>query len=379
MFFSLTTILLFGYVSLRLIVPLPIGMPAKIGASLLVLLISLKHYIFRHFFGGLASPELPRMIIIITGWIYVTLVLVFVFLVLRDILLVLFFIAKKTGLWTGFQPGYVQTALCIIALSFALSSWGLYEAVRLASVKKSEVVLKNLPKELDGLSIVQITDSHANTFHPEENMRNLVEAVNRLNPDIIALTGDLVDGTPERRRADVAPLAELRAKYGVFGAPGNHEYFSGFNAWQKKFEELGISMLYNSHKVLTIRGQRLLIAGLTDPVAPRFGQAPPDISKALEGAPDGVFRILLAHQPGASKNSAAAGIDLKLAGHTHGGQIIGIDRFVSHWNENFLKGWYDIDGMKLYVSTGVSLWNGFPVRLGAPSEITHIILRPEKR
>ena len=378
MFFSVTTFLLFAYVSLRLIVPLPIGMAAKTGASLFVLLVSLKHYFFRHFFGGLASPELPRLVIIITGWIYVTLVLVFVFLVARDVLFILLFAARKAGFLTGLHVTYVQTALGILFLSFILSTWGLYEAVRLASVKKTEAVFKNLPQELDGLSIVQLTDTHASTFHPEPNIRNMVEATNQLNPDIIVLTGDIVDGSPVRRAKDVAPLADLRARYGVFGAAGNHEYFSGFDDWRNKFDELGIPMLYNRHTVLTIKDQRLVIAGITDPVAQRFGKEPPDILQALEGAPEGVFRILLAHRPAGAKIHAAAGIDLQLSGHTHGGQIFGLNLIVAHFNENFLKGWYDVDGMKLHISTGVTLWNGFPVRLGAPSEISYIVLRSAK-
>lgn len=366
--------ILFIYVAVRLIFPLPIGVVAKVCASAIILLISLKHLIFMHFFGGLASPELPRLAIMMAGWLYVTLVFVFIFLLLRDILGIVVWIGKRAGYAIAIPLTPLQIAGIILILAFACSTFALYGAIRHPDVKKVEVTLKNLPKELDGLSIVQVTDLHASAFHPEDKIRAIVESVNQLKPDLILLTGDIMDGTVSKREKDVAPLKALKAKYGVFGSAGNHEYYSGFDAWQKKLSELGIHMLYNSHVVLTIHRKPLVLAGVTDSVAAQFGKAVPNISAALQDAPPGVTRILMAHRPQGAKVHANAGVDLQLSGHTHGGQIIGLNQIVARFNENMLAGWYDIDDMKLYISTGISLWNGFPARLGVPSEITLVVL-----
>lgn len=369
------SLILFAYISLRLIAPLPISLAGKISVTAIILLISLKHFFFQHFFGGLASPDLPRFIILITGWLYVTLVFIFFFVLLRDALIFILWLISLGGHVIAQPLTGISITIGITASAFLCSTFGLYEAVRLPDIKKTEVILPRLPKKLDGLSIVQMTDLHANAFNPENKIRTIVQTINQLEPDIILLTGDIVDGTPTKRGADVAPLKELKARYGIFGSAGNHEYYSGFDAWQKKFSELEINMLYNSHNTLLIHGEQLVIAGITDPIAAQFEKSVPNVSAALDGAPEDVVRILMAHRPQDAQVHANAGVDLQLSGHTHGGQIIGLNQIVSRFNENLLMGWYDIGKMKLFVSTGISLWNGFPIRFGVPSEIPLIILR----
>lgn len=374
---TLFSLVLFAWIALRLIMPLPISMAIRLGIIALVLLVSLKHFFFQHFFGGLASPELPRLVIILTGWLYAILLFIFVLTIIRDIAVYLLRLAGKAG--SPMKPALMAwpVTLGIIALSLACSTYSLYEAIRLPDVKKKEVWLKNLPAELNGLTIVQITDLHVNAFNPESQVRAVVDAINNIDPDLILLTGDIVDGTTENRKKDIAPLKNLKARYGIFGAVGNHEYYSDYDAWQTRLAELGICMLNNSHAVLSIHGAPLVIAGITDMAAASFGKTKPDINKALENAPKNAVRILMAHRPKNTAAHAKAGIDLQLSGHTHGGQIIGFDQIVKHFNENRLSGWYNIDNMKLYVSPGISLWNGFPVRFGVPSEIPVFILRKE--
>jgi predicted MPP superfamily phosphohydrolase len=203
----------------------------------------------------------------------------------------------------------------------------------------------------------------------------VVDRVNALSPDIIVFTGDTVDGLPERRAGSIAPLKDLRARYGVFGCAGNHEYYGNFAAWMRAFPTLGITMLLNGHVVLKIRGRELVVAGLTDMVAERFALPGPDLKRALAGAPEGAVRILLDHRPGNAPVNAAMGVDLQLSGHTHGGQILGVNLLVAQFNQGYLYGLYQIDKMSLYVSSGAGLWNGFPVRLGVPSEIVRLVLR----
>lgn len=372
---NLYSFVLFAYIALRLIVPLPIGIPGKICAAIVVLLISLKHYFFQNFFGGLASPDLPRIAIIISGWLYVTLTFLFVLLVIRDVTGCLLWIANRAGLSFAFSLTGLSVSAAIILLAFVCSTYGVYEAIRHPDIKKMDVTLKRLPKSLDGLTIVQITDLHVNAFNPEHKVQEIVDSVNALEPDLILLTGDIVDGTTSKREKDISPLKNLKAKYGVFGSAGNHEYYSGYDAWQEKLPEMGIHMLNNSHVVLSIYETPLVLAGITDPVAAQFRRPVPNVAAALEGSLPEAVRILMAHRPQDAEIHATAGIDLQLSGHTHGGQIMGLNRIVAHFNENRLMGWYDVGNMKLYISTGVSLWNGFPARFGVPAEIPVITLR----
>ncbi len=372
---TLYSLILCGYIVFRFIFLLPISIIAKVCATGVILLISLKHYFFLHFFGGLSSPDLPRFVIIIAGWLYVTLTFIFVLLIIRDITVCLFWLARRIGFSINFNTASWSISIGILVFSFAASTYGLYEAIRLPNIKRMDVVLKNLPKQLDGLTIVQLTDIHVNSFNPEHKVIELVETVNNIHPDLILLTGDIVDGPVHKRKKDIAPLKNLKAKYGVFGSAGNHEYYSGYDAWQTKLTELGIQMLNNSHIVLWINNTPLVLAGITDPVAEQFRKPKPNITQALIKAPNNTIRILMSHRPQNAKKYATHGIDLQLSGHTHGGQIIGLNQIVSRFNENLLVGWYDIENMKLYISPGVSLWNGFPVRFGIPSEIAVFTLR----
>lgn len=374
---TLYSLVIFVYIAARLIIPLPVSVIIKTGTAILVLLISLKHYFFLHFFGGLSSPELPRFIIIATGWLYVTLTFIFVLLVIRDIAGLILFCARYFGVFINHSIMTWQVSLGIVLLSFFCSTFGLYEAIRLPDIKKIDIPLTRLPKKLDGLTIVQLADIHVNAFNPEHKVKELVDTVNKLKPDLILLVGDMVDGSVEKRKHDIAPLKELKAKYGVFGAAGNHEYYSGYDAWQRRFADLGIHMLNNAHAVLSINDSSIVIAGITDPVADRFKKPMPNIQQALLGSPENAPKILLAHRPENANIHAENGVDLQLSGHTHGGQILGLNQIVARFNQNLLVGLYDIGNMKLYISPGISLWNGFPVRFGVPSEIPLITLRSQ--
>ena len=209
-----------------------------------------------------------------------------------------------------------------------------------------------------------------------DRIRKIVERTNALNPDIVIIAGDFVDGTVPVHGDDLRPLADLKARYGVFGVPGNHEYYSGYEEWMEFLPTLGIRMLHNEH--VQTGGGAVVLAGVTDPVAGIMGKEVPDIRKALAGAPEKGVRILAAHQPRLAPEAAEHGVDLQVSGHTHGGMIAGIDRLVARFNEGFVSGLYTVGGMKLYVSNGAGIWNGFPIRIGVPSEIVLIRLRKEE-
>lgn len=159
---------------------------------------------------------------------------------------------------------------------------------------------------------IQLSDLHASRLLTGEHNRAVVEKTNALNPDLILITGDLVDGTVENRVNDVAPFSDFRAKYGVFSIPGNHEYYSDYVAWMKAFDGLGLNMLKNWHAVVIVNDRPLVIAGTTDRVAPNFGLPEPDIKAALNGIPDDAPVILLAHQPRDAAKNAEAGVSLQL-------------------------------------------------------------------
>lgn len=373
--FHLISGIILVYVACRLLLPLSIGLWAKLAFFAVLLLIAEKHFIMRNFFGTMASPEVPSLVLMAVGWIFTAFILLALLLFAKDIILIIFWLLRKAGVPAAlpFSPGIWAAGLC--SLSLLLSAYGVWQAVRVPDVYTVEVTLPRLPAELDGFSIVQLTDLHASKLLQAPRTRAIVDKTNGLNPDLILLTGDMIDGTPANRADDVAPLRDLRAAYGVFGCMGNHEYYSDYTAWQKAFKELGLPILLNEHVLLNVNGHDLVLAGTTDRVADRFNFQEPDVEAALKGAPENAPRILMAHQPSGALKNAEAGVDLQLSGHTHGGQISLMRPLVASFNDGYVSGLYDVDGMRLYVSNGAGLWNGFPVRLGVPAEITRIVLR----
>lgn len=362
------------YVALRLVPPLRWKAPAKWVAGIFIVLLSQYHFIGRMVFGNMASPELPTGVLIFMGWLFGSFFLLAVFFLLKDMfsfLTLLWRRIRKTRK-PPFSPNRVNAVLLTAAL--VLSAIGVWQAIRIPDVRTVAVSIRGLPAEMDGLKVVQLSDLHASRLLTGERNRAVVDKTNALNPDLILITGDLVDGTVENRVDDVAPFRDFHAKYGVFSIPGNHEYYSDYVEWMKAFDGLGLTMLKNGHAVVIVGGRPLVIAGTTDRVAPNFGLPQPDVRAALNGIPDNAPVILMAHQPRGAAENAAAGVDLQLSGHTHGGQIMGAHWLVQLLNEGFVSGLYDVGDMKLYVSNGTGLWNGFPIRLGRTAEITEIVL-----
>jgi predicted MPP superfamily phosphohydrolase len=375
--------LIFIYMMIRLIIPLPVSGKTKLLTAILLLLVSQQHILIRYAFGGMAAPELPVPVLLVSGWSFVSLVFLLFLLLILDICLLLRWLGRlllqrlsrsaKKQAGPPFSHGRRQALLT--ALAIIPAAYGLRQGVAAPKAHTVETRLPRLPQELDGLTLVQISDLHISPLFQEERTRAVVDTVNALEPDLILFTGDTVDGSPERRAGAIAPLKDLRARYGVFGCMGNHEYYGGHAAWTRVFPELGITMLQNSHVVLRIRGRKVVVAGLADSAAERFSLTGPDVVSALAKAPEDAIRILLDHHPGNAPENARAGVDLQLSGHTHGGHIPGLSRLVAGFNQGFVYGWYQVDNMRLYVSSGAGLWNGFPARLGVPSEVAHIVLR----
>lgn len=257
----------------------------------------------------------------------------------------------------------------IFAASGVFAGYGYANATQIPDVKIVEIPVLDLPKALHGYRIVQLTDIHVSPTIKRPFIEAIVARANSLRPDMIALTGDLVDGSVERLRYDVAPLAELQAVDGRFFVTGNHEYYSGVDSWVAHVETLGFQVLLNQNHLIERGGARILVGGVTDYRGGRFdARHHSDPLKAMQNAPDSDYKILLAHQPKNIFQAAEAGFDLQISGHTHGGQFFPWNLFVG-LTQPYILGLNQYKRTKIYVSRGTGYW-GPPMRLGAPSEIT---------
>ena len=286
--------------------------------------------------------------------------------VLRDVLLLVLRVAHAPSL-------AADTAVAVPLLALALTTVGFFNARRPARVRRVTVPLQGLPVALAGFRIVQISDIHVGPTIKQEYLQAIVDRVNALDADVVAITGDLVDGSVADLRAHVAPLASLRAKHGVYFVTGNHEYYSGVHGWVDELRRLGVRVLHNEHVVLRHEGAQLVLAGVPDYTGHHFDEAHrSDPVAALAGAPDGAPRVLLAHQPRSAQAAEAAGFDLQLSGHTHGGQFLPWSLFVP-LQQPYTAGLHQLGRLSIYVSRGTGYW-GPPKRIGAPSEIAELLL-----
>ena len=262
----------------------------------------------------------------------------------------------------------------VVVLAAAVTLAGFINARRTASVVTVDVPLTNLPEALQGFTIAQISDIHVGPTIKRGYLDRIVDRVNTLQPDLIAVTGDLVDGSVRDLAPHTEPLKRLAARYGAYFVTGNHEYYSNAHAWIAEVERLGVKVLMNEHVVLDHGGARLVVAGVTDYTAHQFDpRHRSDPLAALAGAPaDAAAKVLLAHQPRSAEAAADAGFDLQLSGHTHGGQFFPWNLFVP-LQQPFTAGLHKLRDLWVYTSRGTGYW-GPPKRFGAPSEITRVRL-----
>ncbi|HET9932041.1 MAG TPA: metallophosphoesterase [Polyangiaceae bacterium] len=235
------------------------------------------------------------------------------------------------------------------------------------------VALERLPSELDGTTIVQLSDVHIGPTLRREFLEEVVRQANALNPDVIAITGDLVDGSVADLREHVAPLRELRARHGVFFVTGNHEYYSGVDEWCVELERVGIRVLRNERVSVGIGDISFDLAGIDDFSSAQFGNGHgPNLPRALDGRDPSRELVLLAHQPRAVFEARQHDVGLQLSGHTHGGQIWPWN-FMVKLQQPVVSGLARFGRTWVYVSNGTGFW-GPPMRLGAPAEITRVVL-----
>ncbi|HMC15163.1 MAG TPA: metallophosphoesterase [Albitalea sp.] len=301
----------------------------------------------------------------------------FVLTLLRDVLLLaaalVLAIAPAAFAMSTLQD---TSGIAVPLLASVVTIWGFVNARRTAAVVAVDVPIRGLPPALHGFTIAQISDIHIGPTIKRDYLSAIVAKVNRLGADMVAVTGDLVDGSVPELARHVAPLAQLESRHGTYFVTGNHEYYSGAAAWIAELRRLGVRVLMNEHVLLRHGTGALLVAGVPDYSAHHFDPAQrSDPAAAIAGAPqDAAVKLLLAHQPRSAEAAADAGFDLQLSGHTHGGQFLPWNFFV-RLQQPFTAGLHRLRNLWVYTSRGTGYW-GPPKRFGAPSEITRLRLVP---
>ncbi len=255
----------------------------------------------------------------------------------------------------------------------ALSALAMHRALARLTVRTVPISLARLPPAMNGFTLVQLTDIHVGPTIDRAFMVELVARVNALQPDMVAITGDLVDGSVEALGEHVAPLAGLRARHGVFFVTGNHEYYAGVDPWLAELGRLGIRVLRNERVSVGDEAASFDLAGVDDWSAARHGAGHgADLTRALRGRDESREVVLLAHQPKAVAEAARRGVGLVLSGHTHGGQLWPFSYLVA-LDQPILAGLHRVGETWAYVSEGTGYW-GPPMRLGTRAEITRLVL-----
>ena len=290
--------------------------------------------------------------------------------------------ASPVAQYNGQRRDFLKMMAAGVALPVAAPSlYGLYVGSSQMKVDDVELAFPDLPAGLDGFTIVQISDLHVGPFMDRAMLQSTVRRINAMAPDLVAITGDIINWGSSYIAEAAEGLAGLQAEQGVYGVLGNHDFFCDTESLCSRLEKEGVQMLRNGWREIRPEGGGLLqLVGIDDPQGRlRRDQNTPNLKKALQQAPGFGFRVLLSHRPTVFDAAAALGVRLTLAGHTHGGQIILPAGNVHNWSFARLfyerdYGLYDKDGAYLYINRGLGVV-GPPMRINCPREITRIVLR----
>lgn len=274
----------------------------------------------------------------------------------------------------GIRTAAGVRAVLVACVALVAGAVGLRSGLRPPVLERVEIALARWPEELDGFRIVQLSDVHIGPILGRNFAQQLVARTNALSPDLVAITGDLVDGGVRQLADEVAPLGGLRSRHGVYFVTGNHDHYSGARSWCRKAGELGMTVLRNQRVEIRDGEAVFDLVGVDDHRGSVLGSdGGEDLVAALDGRDSARPAVLLAHDPSTFKRASGAGIDLQISGHTHGGQIWPFGHLV-RLVIPFVAGRFQRNGAELYVSRGTGFW-GPPMRLLAPAEITEIVLR----
>lgn len=450
------------YALVSLVWPLKIRLGLKLVLGAIVLFSGLKYIIYSHF-GSVLIPELPVALIVTMEAAYSALMLMVLMAIIKDVVLLVRWIYRKlSGRRAGSRAPHRAVQLSskstaralaapreanravgksefifvnarkgagrariilhslIAAIAIVTGVGGTLSQFAVPNVADHKVAIKNLPPELEGFTVVQLTDLHVGPILKRDFLQGVVDKTNELKPDLVVITGDLVDGPVSELKDEFLPLNDLKASYGVLAVTGNHEYYSGVTSWVDTWEAQGITFLNNEHvRLLKVP---LAIAGVPDPRGAAWSnRAAPDVEQAFKkvrpypltqaayehwtdrvaavGAAAGstainvssyvtdalsdishdteVVKLLLAHEPIVMAQNPE--VDLVLTGHTHGGTMFFLKPFVGAYNLGYVSGMYQVnERTKIYVSNGTGIWSGFSCRVLVPAEITRFTLRAAK-
>ena len=371
------SVVVHAYVALRLlpgVLAASGSAPAAMLAVLLAVSAGMVPLALRRRKGKRTPEEIRRSDML--AWASLTLMglfsSLFVLTLLRDVAVIVLLLARLAGLrvtdhWLDLSASGVVVAALLVTLA------GFYNARKAPRVKTVDIPLKDLPPALQGFRIAQISDMHIGPTIKRPAMKYVVARINQLQVDVVAITGDLVDGNVYELSRHVAPLAGLRSSHGTFFVTGNHEYYSGVHPWLKYLPSLGVRVLLNEHVIILHKHAPIVIAGVTDFSAASYDTSHrTDVALAITGAPRAAVKVLLAHQPRSAAAAEQAGFDLQLSGHTHGGQFLPWNFFV-RFQQPFTAGLHRLKDLLVYTSRGTGYW-GPPKRFGAPSEIAQLRL-----
>ena len=257
----------------------------------------------------------------------------------------------------------------ILTLVGPATAYGFYSARKGPTIINQDIYLKNLPDSFENFTIAQISDLHVGPTIKKPYVEKVVNQISNLNPDLIAITGDMVDGSIDYLRKDLEPLSQVVASHGTYFVTGNHEYYSGAKRWLDETDRMGFTNLVNENRLITINDQSIALAGVNDyrahQIIPSHRSNP---QAALKGINSEKVKILLAHQPSSIFQANEAGFDLQISGHTHGGQFWPFTYPTKKANP-YLSGLHNHNGTQIYVNSGTGYW-GPPLRLGVTAEIT---------
>jgi predicted MPP superfamily phosphohydrolase len=255
----------------------------------------------------------------------------------------------------------------VFPLALLMSIAGFLKATLGPRVKRTKVPVNALNADLQGLRLLQISDLHVGPTIRKNFVKKVVEKVNREKPDFVFLTGDIADASFESIQADLAPLADLEARFGVFYVTGNHEYYWGAHALIAEFKKLGMTVLLNESRSVNVGSSKVFVSGISDPVS-----RDSDVARASAKMNKEDLRILLSHRPGVFQEASSKGYDLMLSGHTHAGQFFPFSLFIP-FAHKYYNGLNTHENLKLYVNPGTGYW-GPPNRFGVFSEISCLTL-----
>jgi len=267
-----------------------------------------------------------------------------------------------------------SVSIAMIGLSGTGTGFGFYSSRKGPTVINQDVFLESLPPGFENFTIAQISDLHVGPTIKRPYVEDVFEKIAFQNPDLIVITGDLVDGSVKYLSPELEPFKDMIAPYGTYFVTGNHEYYSGAEPWLDETDKLGMKNLINTNEIISKFGDEIAIAGITDLNAHQINLShKSDPERALASLPKDITKIVLAHQPNSIHAVHKVGADLQLSGHTHGGQFWPFTYPVK-LASTYLAGYYDHFGTKIYVNRGTGYW-GPPLRIGVPAEITMISLK----